>query len=185
MHLVWATRGRDWGFRFLLAGGFTDPLPAYESLFSGLEGEATLYRRVGPRVSLRFPDPLDRRDSAGRPIEHDFVLLPPLADEVGSVEEGVLKVWPLVADAYAGLWDRPEPPSETAVRAALGSTPGAHQPGTDDTPNGSGGYPNGIARLTPPTIIAVVMMALPVVVWVALRTLRGRNRSRTRKSDPI
>ena len=28
--LIWATRGRSWGFRFLLKGGLSDPLMAYE-----------------------------------------------------------------------------------------------------------------------------------------------------------
>ena len=120
MNLVWATRGRAWGFRFLLDGGFGDPFPVYDSAFSGTEGESAVYRRIASRVALRFPDPLGRRDEAGRVIPHDLVVLPPLADEVRSVEEGLLVVWPLIADFYADVWDQPQPPSGPSVRAALG-----------------------------------------------------------------
>ena len=34
MSLIWATRGRTWGFRFLRDGGFPDPLPVYDLAFS-------------------------------------------------------------------------------------------------------------------------------------------------------
>lgn len=142
MNLIWATRGREWGFRFLLDGEFEDPFPVYDSAFAGVEGESTVCQRTAARVALRFPDPLGRRDDAGRVIPHDLVLLPPLADEVRSVEEGVLVVWPLIADVYAAVWDEPHPPSGSSVRAALGlaSVPAAVlgiSPTTDsDSANG-------------------------------------------------
>jgi hypothetical protein len=76
--LVWATRGRTWGFRFLLDGGFSDPLPVYERAFGGIEGESTTCQRVGSHVALRFPDLQGRQDAAGRTIPHDVVVLPPM-----------------------------------------------------------------------------------------------------------
>ncbi len=51
MNLIWATRGRSWGFRFLLDGGYSDPLPVYEKAFAGAEGESTLCRRVDAHVA--------------------------------------------------------------------------------------------------------------------------------------
>ena len=54
--VVWATRGRSWGFKFLLDGGFADPLQSYDRAFAGTEGESTVCRRVGTHVALRFPD---------------------------------------------------------------------------------------------------------------------------------
>lgn len=118
--LIWATRGRSWGFRFLLDGGYEDPLSAYERAFAGLEGQPTAFRRVGQRVALRFPDPEDRADVAGRIIPHDFVVLEPIAGDIHSVDDGRQKVWPLVADVYARLW-RGSAPSATAARSALDS----------------------------------------------------------------
>lgn len=110
MTLIWATRGRTWGFRFLLNGGFRDPLPEYDKVFSGFEDEREVCRRVGEKVALRFPDPSGWRDVAGRVIPHEFVVFPPLADQIDSVEDGIQLVWPLVAEEFAKAWELPSPP---------------------------------------------------------------------------
>lgn len=86
MRFIWATRGRDWGFKFLRDGGFSDPLPIYEAAFAGTDSSLT---------ALRFDDPEGRTDRAGRVIEHDFVLFD--APKAPSPEY----VWPLVADEFA------------------------------------------------------------------------------------
>jgi hypothetical protein len=111
MRLIWATRGRTWGFCFLLKEGSEDPLPVYEAVFSGVEDESEVWRRVGEKGALRFPDPEERKDVAGRVIPHDFVVFPPLADEINSVEDGQRQVWPLVKDEFAQVWGLPKPPS--------------------------------------------------------------------------
>jgi hypothetical protein len=114
--LIWATRGRSWGFRFLLKGGLSDPLLVYERSFAGLEDEPRTCRRAAGKVALRFPDPLRRRDASGRVIPHEFVVFGDLADEIESVEDGLRQVWPLVAEAYAGIWDDERPPSIADLR---------------------------------------------------------------------
>ena len=119
MRLVWATCGRSWGFRFLLDGGYPDPLPIYDRAFAGTEGELTVCRRAGTHVALRFPDPLGRRDEAGRVIPHDIVVPPPLADEVHSLEDGQRLVWPRLADTFARVWDLPRPPSPADIHKLL------------------------------------------------------------------
>ena len=113
MKLIWATRGRSWGFRFLERGEFSDPLPEYDAAFAGLEGQARVCVSVGDRVALRFPDPLDRRDASGRLIPHEFVVFPPLAEEIHSVDDGLRLVWklPQVADRFERVWALPKPPS--------------------------------------------------------------------------
>jgi hypothetical protein len=111
--LIWATRGRTWGFRFLLDGGLPDPLPAYDLAFSNLGEAPTAWQRAASRVALRFDDPLMRRDLSGRVIPHEFVVSGDLADEIESVEDGLKKVWPLVAEAYARVWETDSPPSTT------------------------------------------------------------------------
>lgn len=111
--LIWATRGRSWGFRFLLTGGLSDPLPEYERIFANLGGTPTAWRRIAGNVALRFPDPLGRRDAAGRVIPHEFAVSGPLTDAIGSVDDGLKQVWPLVARAYARVWDADDPPSIT------------------------------------------------------------------------
>lgn len=107
MKFIWATRGRQWGFRFLERGGLDDPLLEYEAAFNGFENEAEVCELVGDRVALRFPDPLGRRDAAGRVIPHDFVVFPPDSSRVRSVEEGIALIWPLpdVASRFARIWD--------------------------------------------------------------------------------
>jgi hypothetical protein len=117
MTLIWATRGRTWGFRFLRDGGFEDPLLVYDVAFSDVdEGPEAWARIAGPQelhemVALRFPDPLGRQDRAGRVIPHHFVVLPPLADGIDSVEDGLQRIWPLVADQFERVWELSTPPS--------------------------------------------------------------------------
>jgi hypothetical protein len=111
MRLIWATRGRTWGFRFLRDGGYEDPLRVYDAVFSGIGDEWAVWRRVAEKGALRFPDPLGRQDAAGRVIPHDFVVFPPEAGEISSVEDGRSLVWPHVEDDFGLVWDRSEPPS--------------------------------------------------------------------------
>jgi len=119
MNVIWATRGRSWGFRFLLDGGMADPLQAYEEAFAGTEGQSEVCKRVGSHVALRFPDPLDRRDQAGRTIPHDIVVLPPLAADVDTVADGLRLVWPALAGAFAKLWTLSHPPAARDVTFAM------------------------------------------------------------------
>lgn len=105
MTYIWATRGREWGFRFLRDGGFEDPLPHYDAAFAGIAAGPRSYRRVGSTVAVRFPDPGGRMDAAGRVIPHDFVFYPPLADQIATVEDALEKIWPLLAREYEKVWD--------------------------------------------------------------------------------
>ena len=111
MSIIWATRGKSGGFRFLRSGGSADPLIDYEDVFSGLDDQAQAFRRLGDRVGLRFADPEARQDSAGRPIPHEFVLTGESARGVNSLETGRERIWPLVADEYAQIWDQSSPPA--------------------------------------------------------------------------
>lgn len=92
MRFIWATRGRDWGFKFLRDGGFSDPLPIYEAAFESTDPTLT---------AVRFEDPEGRTDRAGRVIEHDFVFFD--APEAHTQYE----VWPLVAEEYARKYSAP------------------------------------------------------------------------------
>lgn len=117
--LIWATRGRSWGFRLLLAGGHSKPLRVYEEAFLGAENDRTLCRRRATILALRFPDPLQRTDAAGRVIPHDFVVSGPMADAIDSVREGEHQIWPLVAKTYAEFWDAATPPLFSTIHAAI------------------------------------------------------------------
>ena len=121
--LIWATRGRFWGFRFLLKGGLSDPLPAYERSFAGDDDKPAMWRRAAGTVALRFPDPLGRRDASGRVIPHEFVVLGDQGDEIESVEDGLTHIWPLVAEAYARVWDAERPPSAADLRLTAEDNP--------------------------------------------------------------
>jgi hypothetical protein len=109
--LIWATRGRSWGFRFLLNAGRPDPLAEYDRIFAAVGDEPSAWRRAAGKVALRFADPLGRRDTAGRAIPHEFVVLGDLADVIDSVEDGLRHVWPLVAETYSRIWDAEDPPT--------------------------------------------------------------------------
>lgn len=126
MRFIWATRGRTWDFRFLENGGFPDPLPVYEAAFASMSGEPEAWRVVdetvglrfgvtGEMVALRFRDPLERRDRAGRVIPHEFVVIPSgTPDEVyfiDSVDAGRSIVWPLVEARFERIWRLPKAPA--------------------------------------------------------------------------
>lgn len=121
--LIWATAGRSWGFRFLLAGGLSDPLPTYERIFADVEEEPSACRRAAGSVALRIPDPMGRRDSAGRVISHEFVVSGEMANEIGSVKDGLEQVWPLVAEAYARVWDADGAPTAADLRFTTHRSP--------------------------------------------------------------
>jgi hypothetical protein len=106
-----------------LKGGLADPLMTYERSFAGLDDTPATWRRAGRTVALRFPDPLGRRDASGRVIPHEFVVFGALADEVESVEDGVEHIWPLVAEAYARVWDAGRPPSAADLRLTAEGNP--------------------------------------------------------------
>jgi hypothetical protein len=110
MSLIWATRGRTWGFRFLRNGGLPDPLLLYDTAFSGVGDETEAWHRGAGTVALRFADPLERQDAAGRVIPHEFVVFGPSAEGIDSVDDGRRLVWPLVADEFARVWELAKPP---------------------------------------------------------------------------
>ncbi len=117
--LIWATRGRHWGFRFLLNAGIGDPLSTYEKAFQGLASSASAFGHDGSVAALRFPDPEGRRDSARRVIPHEFVLLGELAESVNSVETGVRLIWPMVSETYARIWEAEKAPSRDDITGVL------------------------------------------------------------------
>jgi hypothetical protein len=106
---IWATRGKNWGFRFLRTAGLPDPLELYETAFQGDLDAPETFQANEDTVAIRISDPEGRKDVAGRVIPHEFVLLKPLPREVSSVEEALELVWPLVRDEYALAWDQPRP----------------------------------------------------------------------------
>ncbi|PKW25736.1 hypothetical protein [Phycicoccus duodecadis] len=114
--VLWATRGRTWGFRFLLDGGLADPLAAYEAMFAELGDKATGWVGNAQQVGVRFVDPEGRRDRSGRLIPHDFLVTGDLATQIASVDDALRLLWPLVTSLYARVWDQEAPPSPEDVR---------------------------------------------------------------------
>lgn len=104
--MIWATRGKSWGFKFLMDGGYEDPLPVYEEVFEQHLQEPQYWCFTSGRSALRFPDPLNRKDAAGRLILHDFVILESDLDAHSTYEDARERVWSQVAETYEELWDR-------------------------------------------------------------------------------
>ena len=61
MTLIWATRGRNWGFRFLRDGDFADPLSEYDAAFAGIGAGPSAYYRAGGRSRCAFRIRLDAK----------------------------------------------------------------------------------------------------------------------------
>lgn len=110
MTFIWSTRGRKWGFRFLRNGGRPDPFVEYKQAFLGVEQEREVWRRAHKVVALRFPSPDGLQDSAGRVIPQEFVIFGALASQINSVQDGINQVWPMVAQEFEQIWDKPEAP---------------------------------------------------------------------------
>lgn len=104
--MIWATRGKSWGFRFLRDGGFRDPLPEYERAFEGHFYESQLWLPQSSYVALRFTDPLGRQDLAGRIITHDFVVYKAPSEFHEGFQSAQQAAWSLVASEYLDLWDQ-------------------------------------------------------------------------------
>jgi len=108
--VVHATRGRNIGFSFPQRGGLSDPIREYD--LSGLAAntaDTKFFRRYGDRqekIAARFIDPLGRTDRASRPIFHDVMLPESLASGITKHEEVEGRIWPLIKDTYAALYDK-------------------------------------------------------------------------------
>lgn len=102
---IWATRGREWGFRFLRDGGYPDPLTAYEAAFDGIAHQRSLVRQVGDVIAIRLPDPEGRKDHARRLISHDFVIRETASTALPDVTIAARAAWGSVADEYDDIWD--------------------------------------------------------------------------------
>ncbi|MBF4553354.1 hypothetical protein ACUY3M_04565 [Corynebacterium suicordis] len=109
MSILWATRGKDWGFRFLLDGGHSQPLKMYSEAFGNSHIRRELCDVNKEYTAVRFEDPEGRKDSAGRVIPHDFIVAGDMAQGVVSLEEAKKIIWPLVAEKYAQIWDKDSP----------------------------------------------------------------------------
>lgn len=107
MTLMWATRGKDWGFRFLDDAGEADPLPLYRQAFINHELATELVHKDIGFTAARIEDPLGRRDHSGRVIPHDFVLRGQMAEGINTPEDVREVIWPLVAQKFEEIWDRP------------------------------------------------------------------------------
>lgn len=105
MNMIWATRGKNWGFKFLLDGGYEDPLPIYEEIFDQYSQETEFLHKTRGKVALRFGDPLHRKDASGRDISHDFVIMDNELLKTYSFEDVRELVWSHVANTYSLLWD--------------------------------------------------------------------------------
>ncbi|MDQ2755223.1 MAG: hypothetical protein M3Y71_01455 [Actinomycetota bacterium] len=114
--LIWATRGRRWGFRFLLDAGLTDPLPTYRESFAVAGDDDSGWWAHGERAALRFPDPLGRRDASGRVIPHEFVVFGEMVTQITTVADGVSRLWGRFAPVYARIWDADRPPTPDDLR---------------------------------------------------------------------
>lgn len=104
MITLWATRGRDWGFRFLIRPSHgVDPLTLYERVFTD-RPQGAMISHLDSMTSVRLLDPEGRLDRSGRRILHEFVADGVLARRIDSVSDAERELWPLVARRYDSLW---------------------------------------------------------------------------------
>jgi len=111
MNVIWATRGKTWGFRFLLSGRQAHPLALYEEAFIGVDSSPEVFQKRAGALAVRFPDPDGRKDRSGRVIPHEFVVLLPESEKMESFRDAQIALWEQVGAGYAEVWDLPNGPS--------------------------------------------------------------------------
>jgi len=110
MRLLWATRGREWGFLFLRNDTSGDPLPIYEWAYAGTGDEPGVWAVDASTVAVRLHDPDARRDRSGRLILHEVVIFGRDAGRVATIADFLRVVWPTIHGEYAAVWDSLVPP---------------------------------------------------------------------------
>lgn len=110
MKIIWSTRGRTWGFRLLRTAGLAKPLASLEEALAHLDDDQEGWCWLGDRGALRFLDPRQRRDLAGRIIPHELVVFAPHASGSDSFDDVRQRVWAEVADEFERIYAEPEPP---------------------------------------------------------------------------
>lgn len=110
MNILWATRGHTWAFSFLRNDFDVEPLLAYDAGFEGFPEDSEGCFGRSNLLALRFFDPEGRSDFSGRSIVHEFVVAGDDIADINTLDEGRRRIWPVVADEYAKIWNSPEPP---------------------------------------------------------------------------
>lgn len=106
MSVIWTTRGRTWGFRFLRDGGHERPLEFYNQAFSEVDDELEVFHKGADSIAIRFADPLDRKDRSGRVIPHEFVLTSDDMKGISCLDDVRSIIWPAFSAEYSEIWDK-------------------------------------------------------------------------------
>lgn len=123
--LLWATRGKTWGFRVLMAPGewSSTPMLLYQSVFNAnrvsmtwSEGSIlgtweTLGSETCSILAARFTDPDPGAvDEAGRPISHEFIALVSCRKNMllGLPYKWYLDVFKALERSYRAVYEDPE-----------------------------------------------------------------------------
>lgn len=108
--VIYAAKPKNQGFQFLDRGGLADPLVEYDKAGFNDDRDLDFFKNYGDRnekIALRFKDPEERKDRAGRPIFHEAILPATLAEGIQNRSQAISKVWPLVRDTYGDVYESP------------------------------------------------------------------------------
>ena len=107
--VIYSSRGKNKGFRFLEDGGTKTVLSEWEKAFGADGGEAgshgDFFKKYEGKIAAQFMDPKGRRDAAGRLIPHSIILPPTMTEGVNSIEDVKTKVWPTLEKTYDAFWE--------------------------------------------------------------------------------
>ena len=114
--VVHGARTKNKGFTFPGRGGLSDP--SAEWMKAGFTGSglpagvdpatkthAWRYGDRGEKIAAVFPDPLGRRDRAGREIHHEVMLPEEVAKKVKDLSDVPKVAWDLIKDTYDALYE--------------------------------------------------------------------------------
>lgn len=106
--IVHASRTKNKGFTFPGRGGLSDPFIEWEK--AGFKSNVNVVgtRRYGERnekIAASFPDPLGRKDRAGRPINHEVMIPEEVAKNIHNLDDVPNIAWSMIKDTYNALYD--------------------------------------------------------------------------------
>lgn len=99
--ILHVSHGKKSVFTFYKRGGLQDPLSEYEKVFGTNEFQHNMFKRLNDgRVAASFRDPHNRKDHAGRMVEHQIIVPKSLSGKLNTITDVIQHIWPKLQDTY-------------------------------------------------------------------------------------
>jgi hypothetical protein len=99
--IVFYSRGKNKGLRFMQNGGTPTPLAEFGKGFQGdYDQPMDYFHKYEGKIAVVLKDPEGRKDHAGRYIPHNLIIPKSMAPGIDNIDDVVEKIWPKLKDIY-------------------------------------------------------------------------------------